>query len=70
MQRMLTDSYATQHEANPYNRSRIPVGFDEDHHQFIQWDKIDSWMEERRINVFAPGMIVHPLLGKRYELTP
>ena len=26
-------------------------------------------MEERRIDVFAPGVIVHPLLGKCQELT-
>ena len=47
----------------PAYRTRIPIGLDEGHHQCVQWDRIDAWMQERHINVFEPGMIVHPTLG-------
>lgn len=67
---MLTPPSLTQRAADIYERERIPVGLDEGHHQCVQWDKIDGWMEERRIDVFAPGLIVHPILGKHYEWTP
>ena len=30
----------------------------------MQWEKIDEWMRERHLNVFAPGVIVHPTLGE------
>ena len=46
------------------DRTRIPIGLDEGHHQCVRWDKIDGWMQERSLDVFAPGMIVHPTLGK------
>ena len=52
------------------NRTRLPIGLDEGHHQCVQWDKIDGWMQERSLDVFAPGVIVHPTLGKNYEYPP
>lgn len=30
----------------------------------MQWEKIDEWMRKRHFDVFAPGVIVHPTLGK------
>ncbi|KAF6229662.1 hypothetical protein HO173_011308 [Letharia columbiana] len=46
--------------------TRVPIGLDEGHHQCVQWDKIDNWMKERSLDVFAPGVIVHPILGEAY----
>lgn len=46
--------------------TRTPIGLDGGHHQCVQWEKIDSWMKERSLDVFAPGVIVHPTLGEAY----
>lgn len=61
------DFPTVHHHSNINDRTRVPIGLDEGHHQCVQWDKIDSWMKERSLNVFAPGVIVHPTLGKHYE---
>ena len=53
--------------SNSNDSTRIPIGLDEGHHQCTQWDKIDGWMKERSLDVFTPGLIVHPTLGKYYE---
>lgn len=46
-------------------RTRVPIGLDVGHHQCMQWDKINDWMKERSVDVFQPGLVVHPILGKR-----
>lgn len=69
VQRKLQGSTLHYH-ANISDRTRIPIGLDEGHHQCVQWDKIDKWMKERSIDVFAPGVIVHPVLGNYHEIRP
>lgn len=57
--------FLEKHNAsNSPDSTRLPIGLDEGHHQCLQWDKIDSWAKERSLDVFAPGVIVHPALGK------
>lgn len=33
-------------------------------HQCIDWDSLAEWTNERTINMFTPGFLVHPTKGK------
>lgn len=33
-------------------------------HQCIDWDSLAEWTNERTIDMFAPGFLVHPTKGK------
>lgn len=35
-------------------------------HQCVDWDKLSRWTEERSVNMFKPGWLVHPTLGPAY----
>lgn len=32
-------------------------------HQCVNWEKLDEWVMERTVDVFAPGILTHPILG-------
>ena len=32
----------------------------------MNFDAINEWARERRVDLFAPGMLVHPLYGTAY----
>jgi len=32
-------------------------------HQCVDWDKLMEWAERSAVNIFEPGMLVHPTLG-------
>jgi len=36
-------------------------------HQCVKWDRLVEWTNERTIDMFKPGYLVHPTLG---ELSP
>lgn len=44
----------------------VPMPRWEMEHECVNWDKLDSWMYERRISMSAENMIVHPDLGPSY----
>lgn len=33
-------------------------------HQCVNWEKLDLWASERAVDVYKPGWLVHPTLGK------
>ncbi len=33
-------------------------------HVCRKWDAIDAWSKERKINLYEPGLLVHPKFGK------
>lgn len=32
-------------------------------HQCIDWQSLVDWTEERAVNIFEPGLLIHPTLG-------
>ncbi|KAA8649887.1 oxidase ustYa family protein [Aspergillus tanneri] len=42
---------------------RIPIALDVGHHQCYNWKRIDDWMKNRSFDIYAPGLVVHPVLG-------
>ena len=36
-------------------------------HECVNFDAINEWARKRRVGVFAPGMLVHPLYGTAYK---
>ena len=32
-------------------------------HQCIDWDRLAAWTEERTIDMYKPGLLIHPTLG-------
>lgn len=30
----------------------------------MNWRRIDDWMKERSVDVYTPGLVVHPTLGE------
>ncbi|KAI1379248.1 hypothetical protein F4677DRAFT_442974 [Hypoxylon crocopeplum] len=35
-------------------------------HQCVDWDALSQWAEERAVDMFKPGFLVHPTLGPAY----
>ena len=33
-------------------------------HQCIDWDSLAKWTDERAVDMFKPGFLIHPTLGK------
>ena len=33
-------------------------------HECIDWDSLAEWTNERTIDMFKPGYLIHPVLGK------
>ncbi|KAI0432185.1 hypothetical protein F5Y09DRAFT_166537 [Xylaria sp. FL1042] len=47
-------------------KSRVPeANFDTDH-ECINWNKVEAWLEERRVDIYAPGILNHPVYGPSY----
>lgn len=46
----------------------VPIGNFKNPHECVNWDRIDSWSRERSVDMFAPGMLVHPVLGENLLL--
>lgn len=44
----------------------IPFGNFTNPHECVNWDSLDNWAKERSVNVFAPGVLVHPTLGPSF----
>lgn len=32
-------------------------------HQCVNWPKLAGWAEQRMVNIYEPGLVVHPRLG-------
>ena len=41
----------------------IPVANFSSPHQCVDWDRLDAWAEERSVDVFEPGTLIHPVYG-------
>lgn len=35
-------------------------------HVCRKWDSIDDWIKQRKINIYQPGLLVHPTFGGLY----
>ncbi|KAF2457888.1 hypothetical protein BDY21DRAFT_18614 [Lineolata rhizophorae] len=44
----------------------VPLGNFSSPHQCRDWEALDAWNAERHVNVFEPGLVVHPQLGPAY----
>ena len=42
----------------------IPLANFSSPHQCVDWDRLDAWAQERSVDVFQPGMLVHPKFGR------
>ncbi|KAI9043189.1 oxidase ustYa family protein [Aspergillus affinis] len=42
---------------------RIPFGIDQGRHQCKDWNRIDDWMRSRSVDIYEPGLLMHPKLG-------
>lgn len=43
--------------------NRLPVADFTAPHECVNFDAINEWARERRINAMQPGLLVHPTLG-------
>lgn len=41
----------------------IPLANLSSPHQCVDWNRLDAWAEERSVDVFQSGMLVHPVYG-------
>ncbi|KAI0378054.1 hypothetical protein F5Y04DRAFT_166361 [Hypomontagnella monticulosa] len=48
---------------NPHHEKPSANGTD---HQCIDWESFSKWTEERAVDMFKPGWLVHPTLGPAY----
>lgn len=44
----------------------IPLGNFSSAHECVNWDSLDNWAKQRSVDVFAPGVMVHPTLGPSF----
>lgn len=49
------------------NSSRKPLAA-ATQHQCVNWEALAEWTDQRTINMFKPGYLVHPTLGELYPL--
>ena len=45
---------------------RIPLGNFSSEHRCKSWDALDSWNKDHLVDVFQPGLVVHPKFGPAY----
>lgn len=43
----------------------VPLANSNSPHQCVDWSALDGWAESRYVNVYEPGLVVHPTLGER-----
>ncbi|KAI1177766.1 hypothetical protein F4777DRAFT_576583 [Nemania sp. FL0916] len=48
-------------------RTTSPLGNLTTPHECVNWDSLSSWVENRGINVYEPGLLTHPTLGPAYS---
>jgi hypothetical protein len=41
----------------------VPLANFDSPHECVDWNALDAWAEGRRVNVYEPGLVVHPQLG-------
>ncbi|PLB39763.1 oxidase ustYa family protein [Aspergillus candidus] len=46
--------------------TRIPLGIDQGQHQCKDWGRIEEWMKTRSVDIYTPGLLVHPKFGWAY----
>ncbi|KAK1834734.1 hypothetical protein QBC39DRAFT_342707 [Podospora conica] len=44
----------------------VPLANSKSPHQCVDWGALDGWAESRHVNVYEPGLVVHPTLGPAY----
>ncbi|KAF8865831.1 hypothetical protein BDZ45DRAFT_683824 [Acephala macrosclerotiorum] len=44
----------------------IPLGDFRSPHECVNWESLDGWSKERSVDVFVPGVLVHPVHGPSF----
>ncbi|KAI1347180.1 hypothetical protein F5Y01DRAFT_329918 [Xylaria sp. FL0043] len=47
-------------------RQAIPIANFTSLHECVNWDAIYKWSYNRRVDVFEPGLLIHPIFGPAY----
>jgi hypothetical protein len=42
----------------------IPLGNFDHLHECVNWDRLQDWSKERSMDMYAEGVLVHPVYGK------
>ena len=42
---------------------RAPFGIDQGRHQCKDWNRIEEWMKSRTVDIYQPGLLMHPEFG-------
>lgn len=53
-----------------WQQDRLKPGANGTGHTCANWDKVAQWTRERTVDMYKPGLIVHPSLGKLSPLPP
>lgn len=44
----------------------VPLGNFSAPHECVNWDSLQDWSKERSLDMFAEGMLVHPIYGASF----
>lgn len=42
----------------------VPIGEMHYEHECVNWDSLNEWAHSRLVDVYEPGLVVHPTLGE------
>ena len=57
-----------QCHADRKRRQRAPFGIDQGRHQCKDWNRIEEWMKSRTVDIYQPGLLMHPEFGMHFYL--
>jgi hypothetical protein len=44
----------------------VPIGNFTSPHECVNWDVLQAWAKERTVDMFKPGVLVHPVFGESF----
>lgn len=47
--------------------SRVPETDFVADHECVDWERMESWMEEHKVNIYEHGVLVHPEFGMSHS---
>ncbi|KAI0521646.1 hypothetical protein F5B22DRAFT_643821 [Xylaria bambusicola] len=47
-------------------RQAVPIGNFTSLHECVNWDALHDWSRDKMVDVFEPGLLIHPTLGPAY----
>lgn len=50
--------------------SRVPETDFNTPHECVNWDGVQEWFNERRVDIYQPGVLNHPVFGKWRRYIP